>query len=97
MTNILFRAYALSPLALKVDSWSEKIFRRTVWLIDLLESAFVFHTRRFLLTFRRTKKTISETERQSLDDTLLNLRTVTYSFFTLKLDRRKVAGTLMKT
>lgn len=98
MLNTVFRAYASSSLALKVDSWPEKIFRRTVWLIDFLESTIVFHTRRFLLALRRAKQPISETEWQSLDDTLLAVyclkaNGLTFDFMTflgiVEMERRR--------
>lgn len=98
MLNTLFRAYVSSPVALKVDSWPEKIFRRAVWAADSLESALAFQARRFRMAFRRARQASPDKDQQESETTLLavyNLKAngLTFDFLTflaiVELERQR--------
>lgn len=87
MLKALLRVYAGSPLALTIDSWPEKVFRRAVWAVDFLENVLAFQASRLRLTLRRAKNVPLDKDKQESDTTLLavySLKTsgLTFDFVT---------------
>lgn len=98
MLNALFRAYAWSPLALKIDSWPEKIFRRTLWVVDSLMSVLTFQTNRPYVVVSRARIDDRGNEPRGVATTLLavySLKTngLTFDFLTflgiVELERQR--------
>jgi hypothetical protein len=71
MLNMLFRAFAFSALALKTDSWLEKIFRRMLRMAYSFENTIAFQANRIRLGLNEKGENPAGTNPQESDETLL--------------------------